>query len=53
MNNFMQESGPHNKRGPVVFLTDDSDAEINGINAVWPESRNLLCLFHVVDDCGI
>ena len=32
---------------PSVFMTDDSDAERNAIKAVWPDSDQKLCLFHV------
>jgi len=32
---------------PEVFMTDDSDAEQQALHAVWPESRQTLCLFHV------
>ncbi|GBN39051.1 hypothetical protein AVEN_126593-1, partial [Araneus ventricosus] len=39
---------PFNNKGhPEIFMTDDSDAEINALQNVWPASRNLLCIFHV------
>jgi len=33
---------------PSLFLTDNSDAEINALKTVWPQSRSLLCIFHVL-----
>jgi len=33
---------------PNLFLTDQSLAEINAINNVWPKSNTLLCTFHVL-----
>jgi len=33
---------------PNIFLTDQSAAEINAINQVWPKSKTLLCTFHVL-----
>ncbi|KAF0713108.1 SWIM-type domain-containing protein [Aphis craccivora] len=33
---------------PSLFLTDNSDAEINALKIVWPQSRSLLCIFHVL-----
>lgn len=33
---------------PSVFLTDNSDAEINALMTVWPNSTSLLCIFHVM-----
>lgn len=32
---------------PQLFVTDDSDAERSALKLVWPESRTLLCRFHV------
>lgn len=32
---------------PSVFMTDDSAAERNALAAVWPDSDQKLCLFHV------
>lgn len=32
---------------PVIFVTDDSDAERNALSSVWPEAVLRLCLFHV------
>lgn len=33
---------------PNLFLTDQSSAEINAINNIWPKSNTLLCTFHVL-----
>ncbi|CAI6375980.1 unnamed protein product [Macrosiphum euphorbiae] len=33
---------------PSIFLTDNSDAEINALMTVWPNSTSLLCIFHVM-----
>jgi len=33
---------------PNIFLTDQSEAEITAFETVWPESTNLLCIFHVL-----
>jgi len=35
------------KSFPTIFLTDNSDAEINALKAVWPNSKSLFCMFHV------
>lgn len=32
---------------PKIFMTDDSSAERNALKNVFPESRRLLCIFHV------
>ena len=29
-----------------MFITDDCEAEKNALKTVWPESRQLLCIFH-------
>ena len=34
--------------GPVLGLTDDSDAERNALRIVWPLIQLLLCFFHVL-----
>ena len=34
--------------GPVLFMTDDCDAETNALSAVWPQAELLLCQFHFV-----
>ena len=36
-------------KGPVLFMTDDADAEINALHKVWPEARLLLCVWHVLN----
>ena len=28
-------------KGPVIFMTDDADAEINALHAVWPDAKLL------------
>ena len=42
-----------NKRGkdegPVLFMTDDADAEINALHTVWPNAKLLLCTWHVLN----
>lgn len=38
----------NNKNHPKNFMTDNSAAEIEAIKSVWPESQNLLCIFHVL-----
>lgn len=35
------------KKSPMAFMTDNSSAEKNALRMVWPESRQLLCHFHV------
>ena len=32
--------------GPQVFITDDSEAEKNALKTIWPETTQLLCIFH-------
>lgn len=34
--------------GPVIFMTDDSAAERNALQAVFPEANLLLCAFHIL-----
>ena len=36
-------------KGPVLFMTDDADAEINALRAVWPDAKLLLCVWHVLN----
>ena len=35
-------------RGPTLFMSDDCAALINSLAHVWPESRTLLCHFHLL-----
>lgn len=37
------------ENGPVLFMTDDADAEINALHTVWPEAKHLLCVWHVLN----
>lgn len=32
--------------GPILFLTDDDAAEKGALQLQWPESKQLLCIFH-------
>jgi len=32
---------------PKLFITDDSEAERQALKSVWPQSKQLLCRFHV------
>ena len=34
--------------GPVLFMTDDANAEVNALRHVWPEATFLLCVWHVL-----
>ena len=36
-------------KGPVLFMTDDADAEINALHTVWPDAKLLLCVWHVLN----
>ena len=36
------------KRGPVVILTDDSDAERASLREIFPETFLVLCVFHLL-----
>lgn len=36
------------KGHPRLFMTDDGTAEKNSLQTVWPESLQLLCIFHVL-----
>lgn len=38
----------NNKGHPTLFMTDHSLAEMDAIAEVWPESKHLLCIFHVL-----
>lgn len=35
-------------KGPRIFMSDDSPAERGALNNVFPESKLLLCIFHVL-----
>lgn len=41
-------SGRGSSVGPIVFLTDDSYAERNALATCWPQPKQLLCIFHVL-----
>ncbi|GBM30722.1 hypothetical protein AVEN_259583-1 [Araneus ventricosus] len=41
------ENPINNKGHQEIFMTNDSVAEINALQNVWPALRNLLCIFHV------
>lgn len=48
---LLKEAMPEGFSGqkyPHIFLTDHSNAEINAINTTWPQSRTLLCIFHIL-----
>ncbi|KAL4148286.1 hypothetical protein QTP88_002562 [Uroleucon formosanum] len=32
---------------PLVFMTDDSAAEINSLSKLWPKAKQFLCHFHM------
>ncbi|XP_029348367.1 uncharacterized protein LOC115034941 [Acyrthosiphon pisum] len=32
---------------PKLFITDDSEAERQALQSVWPQSKQLLCRFHI------
>ncbi|CAG8853309.1 318_t:CDS:2, partial [Gigaspora margarita] len=34
--------------GPIAFLTDNSNSECNALGHCWPNSTQLLCVFHVL-----
>ena len=36
------------KLHPDCFITDDSEAERAALREVWPESKQFLCAFHVL-----
>lgn len=36
------------KEGPKVFMTDDSISEQKAIYDIWPQSKRMLCVFHVL-----
>ena len=38
--------GPSN--GPKVFMSDDSSSQSQAISATWPNAKQLLCVFHVL-----
>lgn len=51
--NLIKEALPKNKSFgthgyPNIFMTDNSAAEINTLINNWPNSRHLLCIFHVL-----
>ena len=34
--------------GPKVFMCDDSSSQSQAISATWPNAKQLLCVFHVL-----
>ena len=36
------------EKGPAIFMTDDSEAERRSLQSVFPESKLVLCVFHVL-----
>ncbi|CAG8853777.1 32443_t:CDS:1, partial [Gigaspora margarita] len=34
--------------GPLIFLTDDSNAKQNALESFWSQLKKLLCIFHVL-----
>ena len=36
------------KKAPDCFMTDNDDALKNALKAVWPESQQFLCHFHIL-----
>jgi len=34
-------------QAPMVFMSDDSRAEKNSLNSVWPSAKQFLCHFHM------
>ncbi len=43
----LHQSGFNLSGSPKLFLTDNSEAEIKALKKTWPQSNNLLCIFHV------
>ena len=41
--------GRGKEKGPILFMTDDADAEINALLNVWPDAKLLLCAWHVLN----
>ena len=35
-------------KGPMVFMTDDSDVERLALRRVWSEAELLICIFHIL-----
>jgi hypothetical protein len=44
--NWVKEVSPMVR--PIIFITDRDQAQIAAINAVYPETKILLCLWHVL-----
>ena len=44
--NWVKEASPMVQ--PTIFMTDCDQAQITAINAVYPETNMLLCLWHVL-----
>ena len=43
-----EDYGFYGQKYPSIFMTDDCAAERGAIEAVFPESSRLLCIFHVL-----
>ncbi|XP_050726632.1 uncharacterized protein LOC127003722 [Eriocheir sinensis] len=42
------EDGFFGQGGPQNFMTDNCNAERNALAAIWPNSKQYLCIFHVL-----
>lgn len=42
------EDGFLGQGGPQNFMTDNCNAERNALAAIWPNSKQYLCIFHVL-----
>ena len=34
------------KKGPLLIMTDDSTTEKAAFKSLWPQAKQLLCIFH-------
>lgn len=50
---ILGENGFCKTLAPKIFMTDDGRAEKNALKSVWPDSVQLLCIFHVLQVCFI
>ncbi|KAK4300177.1 hypothetical protein Pmani_027605 [Petrolisthes manimaculis] len=42
------EIGFFHKEHPDCFITDNNEAQQNGLGMVWPQSQQFLCIFHIL-----
>lgn len=48
LNELLEQKGFYGAGFPMILMTDDSSAEIDALQKVFPASQHLLCTFHIL-----